>query len=121
MKERSERDLEGAEPVVGEALASIWPALSRQARRLRPQAPDDLLQDACVRWLSAGGSYSTVQRLQGYLAITMRNLERDRWARRPHDMLDSHLSDLDEAGLGAVVTEVGDDSVTTAVFLYPPP
>jgi DNA-directed RNA polymerase specialized sigma24 family protein len=117
MKEHSRND---AAPVVGEALAAIWPALCRQARRLRPQAPEDLLQDACVRWLNAGGSYSTAIRLQGYLSITMRNLERDRWERRVHDVLDGPASEFDEAWLGSALVTVGDDSVTAAAFLYAP-
>jgi DNA-directed RNA polymerase specialized sigma24 family protein len=52
-------------------------------------APDDRVQDACLRWWASGASYSTPQRLQAYLSVTMRNQERNRIKRVHRDPLDT--------------------------------
>jgi DNA-directed RNA polymerase specialized sigma24 family protein len=60
-----------------------------QAVRLgSDMSAEDRVQDACLRWVAAGSSYTTPQRLQAYLSITMRNQGVNRHKRVHRDPLD---------------------------------
>lgn len=71
--------------VTSDVLESLQPSLLARAHELAPEAGEDLLQEAYVRYLTHPPRASTPAQLKHWFRTTMRNLRMDTFRRRPID------------------------------------
>lgn len=70
-------------------MDAAWPALLALAQRLvGPDEADDLLQDACLRWVAHGSPGTNPGHVYAYVAQTMRRLLINSRTRPSHEPLD---------------------------------
>jgi len=63
--------------VTSDVLESLQPSLLARARELAPDACEDLLQEAYLRYLESDPKFTTITALKHWFRTTMRNLQVD--------------------------------------------